>query len=61
MSIAAEKKRAEVASDEAWSSLCSEMERYLLGDISVNALEFTWQDFKLAHNTERGLRHEKED
>ena len=56
--LAAEKKRAEVESDEAWDFLQTYMEHFKKGSISMNLIDKVYLDFQLAHNTERGLRHE---
>ena len=57
--LAAEKKRAEVDSDEACQRLWAAFEVYRDGDLMFNTLDAAFLDFQLAHNTERGLRHEK--
>jgi len=58
--LAEEKKRAEVESDEAWAVLVDFSESLIDGETAINEWERVYRDFKLAHNTERGLRHELE-
>ena len=57
--LAAEKKRAEVESDLAWRDLQGAMSSYIVGSATRNYLDGCYLDFQLAHNTERGLRHER--
>ena len=61
MSIAAEKKRAEVESDDVWVMFSDAMEQFIDGEASLNDTERHFRNFKLAHNTERGLRHESDE
>lgn len=59
--LAAEKKRAEVESDEMFEELKETMSIFLLGECKLSTLDADWENFKLAHTTERGLRYETED
>ena len=56
--LAEAKKQAEAESDYAWDELREIMQRYIEGSIRRSILIDSYRDFKLAHNTERGLRHE---